>query len=85
MFRALVPGLKRSMPTTPLLINDLVVPVQGTLERSFERGFEHGLRQIDLIMLVGFGGKLRTEVEFGALLKQADKRFEFAALTPRVL
>ncbi|OCK84503.1 S-adenosyl-L-methionine-dependent methyltransferase [Lepidopterella palustris CBS 459.81] len=69
----------------PQPVGDAAAFILGTLERSFERGFEHGLRQIDLIMLVGFGGKLRTEVEFGALLKQADKRFEFAALTPRVL
>lgn len=81
MFRALVPGLERSKPTTPLLINDLVVPVQGTLERGFERG----LRQIDLIMLVGFGGKLRTEADFEALLKQADERFEIRGSYPEGL
>lgn len=72
MFRSLVPGLERSKPDTPLIINDLVLPPQGTLTRDFERG----LRQIDLIMLVGFGGKLRTEEEFEMLLKQADSRFE---------
>lgn len=55
-----VPGLERSKPTTPLLINDLIVSVQRTLTRDFERG----MRQIDLIMLVGFGGKLRTKAEF---------------------
>ncbi|KAF2806009.1 S-adenosyl-L-methionine-dependent methyltransferase, partial [Mytilinidion resinicola] len=81
MLRALVPGLERSKPTTPLLINDLVVPVQGTLTRDFERG----LRQIDLIMLVGFGGKLRTEAEFGALLKQADERYEIRGYRPEGL
>lgn len=72
MFRSLVPGLERSDPGTPLIINDLVLPQQGILTRDFERG----LRQIDLIMLVGFGGKLRTEEEFKALLKKADSRFE---------
>lgn len=81
MFRALVPGLERSKPTTPLLINDLVVPVQGTLTRDFERG----LRQIDLIMLVGFGGKLRTAAEFGALLKEADERYEIRNFRPEGL
>ncbi|KAI9752217.1 MAG: hypothetical protein M4579_005720 [Chaenotheca gracillima] len=81
MFRALVPGLERSPPTTPLLINDLVVPPQGTLTRDVERG----LRQIDLIMLVGFGGKLRTEAEFGALLKEADGRFEIQSFRPEGL
>lgn len=72
MFRSLVPGLERSKPTTPLLINDLVLPPQGSLTRELERG----LRQIDLIMLVGFGGKIRTQAEFAALLKEADERYE---------
>lgn len=72
MFRALVLGPERSKPTTPLLINDLVVPAQGTLTLDSESS----LRQIDLIMLAGFGGKLRTETEFGALLRQADERHE---------
>ncbi|KAF2826265.1 O-methyltransferase [Ophiobolus disseminans] len=81
MFRSLVPGLERSKPDTPLLINDLMGPVPGTLTRDFERG----LRQIDLIMLVCFGGKLRTEKEFGALLKRADERFEVRSYTPEGL
>ena len=72
MFCGIVKGLENSKPTTPLLINDLVMPVQGTMTRDLERG----LRQIDQIMLVSFGGKLRTEVEFEALLKQADERYE---------
>ncbi|CEJ86575.1 Putative O-methyltransferase [[Torrubiella] hemipterigena] len=78
MFQAMVPGLERSPPTTPLLINDLIVPVQGSLPREVERG----MRQIDLIMLVCFGGKLRTEAEFGALLKQADERYEIRSFRP---
>ncbi|CRL28214.1 O-methyltransferase, family 2 [Penicillium camemberti] len=81
MFRSLVPGLERSEPTTPLLINDLVLPPQGTLTRDFERG----LRQIDLIMLVGFGGKLRTQSEFAALLKEADERYEIRNFYPEGL
>lgn len=72
MFRALVPGLERSRPTTPLLINDLVMPPQGTVSRNMERG----LRQVDLIMLVGFGGKVRNQAEFAALLREADDRYE---------
>lgn len=72
MFRALVPGLERSKPTTPLLINDLVMPAQGTVSRYIERG----LRQIDLIMLVGFGGKVRCQTELEALLREADDRYE---------
>jgi hypothetical protein len=81
MLRSLVPGLERSEPTTPLLINDLILPAQSTLTRDFERG----LRQIDLIMLVGFGGKLRTQVEFEALLKQADDRYEVHSFRPEGL
>ncbi|KAJ5096377.1 S-adenosyl-L-methionine-dependent methyltransferase [Penicillium alfredii] len=81
MFRSLVPGLERSKPTTPLLINDLILPPQGSLTRDFERG----VRQIDLIMLVGFGGKLRTEAEFAALLKEADERYEIHSFHPEGL
>lgn len=72
MFRAIVPGLERSNSTTPLLINDLFMPAQGTVSRNMERG----LRQIDLIMLVGFGGKVRTQAEVEALLREADDRYE---------
>jgi hypothetical protein len=81
MFRSLVPGLERSKPTTPLLINDLILPAQGSLTRDFERG----LRQIDLIMLVCFGGKLRTQLEFDTLLKQADARYEIRSFRPEGL
>jgi len=81
MFRSLVPGLERSKPDTPLLINDLIMPPPG----AWERGYERGMRQIDLIMLVGFGGKLRTEVEFAALLKEADERFEIQNSYPEGL
>lgn len=71
MFRALVPGLEHPKPNTPLPINDIVMSAQGTWEREFE----HSFRQIDLTMILGFGGKLPTEDEFEALLKQADERF----------
>ncbi|KAI8289638.1 O-methyltransferase [Colletotrichum sp. SAR11_57] len=81
MLRALVPGLKRSKPGTPLLINDMILPEQGVLTRDVERG----MRQIDLIMLVGFGGKLRTADEFEALLKQADERYEIRSVRPEGL
>lgn len=81
MFRALVPGLERSKPGTPLLINDMILPDQGVLTRDVERG----MRQIDLIMLVGFGGKLRTADEFEALLKQADERYEIRSIRPEGL
>ncbi|KAK1992806.1 S-adenosyl-L-methionine-dependent methyltransferase [Colletotrichum falcatum] len=81
MFRALVPGLERCKPGTPLLINDMILPEQGVLARDVERG----MRQIDMIMLVGFGGKLRTADEFEALLKQADERYEIRSVRPEGL
>ncbi|CAI7591018.1 unnamed protein product [Penicillium glandicola] len=68
----LLPGLERSEPTTPLLINDLILPPQGTLTRNWNRGF----CQADLLLLVICGGKLRTQSEFAALLKEADERYE---------
>ena len=72
MFKSIVPGLEDSKPGTPLLINDSVMPEPGSLPRHAERE----LRQIDIIMFVGFGAKQRTKAEFEALLKQADPRFE---------
>ena len=81
MLRSLVPGLERCEPNTPLLINDLILPAQGSVTRDFERG----LRQIDLIMLVSFGGKVRTRYEFEALLKQADDRYEVRSFRPEGL
>ncbi|KAH6883220.1 S-adenosyl-L-methionine-dependent methyltransferase [Alternaria rosae] len=81
MLRSLVPGLECSEPNTPLLINDLILPAQSSVTRDFERG----LRQIDLIMLVSFGGKVRTRDEFEALLKQADDRYEVRSFRPEGL
>ncbi|KAJ5365629.1 S-adenosyl-L-methionine-dependent methyltransferase [Penicillium concentricum] len=78
IFRALVPGLERSEPTTPLLINDVVLPPHGTLTRNFNRG----LRQADVLLMVIFGGKLRTQSEFAALLKEADERYEIRNFYP---
>lgn len=72
MFKGIVPGLEGSKPGTPFLINDIVMPEPGT----WPRHAEHGLRQIDMIMLVGFGAKQRTTAEFNALLKEADSRYE---------
>jgi len=71
MFKCIVPGLEGSKPETPFLINDIVMPEPGTWPHHAERG----LRQIDMIMLVGFGAKQRTKAEFEALLKQADPRY----------
>ncbi|KAI0406832.1 S-adenosyl-L-methionine-dependent methyltransferase [Xylaria palmicola] len=73
MFRSLVPGLESSGPATPLLVNDIVLPEPG---ESWPRMLERDARQIDMIMLVSFGGKQRTKAEFAALLKEADARYE---------
>ncbi|KAI0394194.1 S-adenosyl-L-methionine-dependent methyltransferase [Xylariaceae sp. FL0594] len=72
MFKCVVPGLENSKPDTPLLINDIVMPEPGTWPRLAERE----VRQIDIIMVVGFGAKQRTRAEFEVLLKEADPRYE---------
>ncbi|KAI0102814.1 S-adenosyl-L-methionine-dependent methyltransferase [Nemania sp. FL0031] len=73
MFRCLVPGLESSGPDTPLLVNDIVMPEPG---ESWPRLLERDIRQIDMIMLICFGGKQRTKAEFAALLTEADARYE---------
>ncbi|KAI1407921.1 S-adenosyl-L-methionine-dependent methyltransferase [Hypoxylon sp. FL1857] len=72
MLKAVVPGLEGSAPGTPLLINDIILPEDGTRPRHSERE----MRQVDMIMLVGYGSKQRTKAEFEALLKAADPRYE---------
>ena len=72
ILQAVVPGLERSAPGTPLLINDSIIPEPGTTTR-FE---EHVIRQIDLLMMFSLGAKQRTVIEFQRLLKRADARFE---------
>lgn len=72
MLKAVVPGLEGSKPGTPLLINDIIMPEAGVYPRLVERE----LRQIDMIMLVAFGAKQRTEAEFRSLLQQADQRYK---------
>ncbi|RYC65176.1 hypothetical protein CHU98_g1043 [Xylaria longipes] len=72
MFKSLVPGMEGSKPNTPLLINDIIMPQPGTWPRHAERA----VRDLDMIMMVGFGSKERTEDEFAALLKEADSRYE---------
>lgn len=72
IFKAIVPALEESSAETSLLINDTIVPEHGTATR-YE---EHGLRQVDIMMLVALGAKQRTEAEFGHLLKQADNRLK---------
>ncbi|KAI9155765.1 O-methyltransferase sol2 [Paramyrothecium foliicola] len=68
MLKSVVSGLEASPPDTPLLINDIMMPEPGIWPRHTERA----LRDLDMIMLVGFGSKERNKEEFDVLLKQAD-------------
>ena len=72
IFKSFVPGLERSSPDTPLLINDIIIPEPGTWPRHQERV----VRQVDMVMLVNCGAKQRTKAEFESLLKDADPRYE---------
>lgn len=72
IFKAIVPGLEFSSPTTPLLINDIVLPVAGITSRLKERE----MRETDMAMLVSFGARQRTKADFEFLLKEADPRYE---------
>ncbi|KAF2968554.1 hypothetical protein GQX73_g5048 [Xylaria multiplex] len=72
IFKSMVPGLESSKPGTPFLINDIIMPEPGIWTRLAERE----VRQIDIVMLVGFRAKQRTRAEFLALLTEADPRYE---------
>lgn len=72
IFKRLAEALERSPPGTPLLINDMVLPMANTMLKVEE----HHLRQLDMAMLNGYAAKQRTQQEFLALLKQADDRLE---------
>jgi len=76
MFKSVVPGLEGSAPGTPLLINDIVLPEPGTVPRYWERE----MRQADMVMMVSFGAKQRTQAEFEVLLKEADPRYEISKI-----
>lgn len=90
ILQALVPALECCSTGTPLLINDIVLPEPGRVEltgtgaglgEEGERGLwtkfeEHGLRQLDIAMLVLLGAKQRTAREFEQVLRTADERFE---------
>jgi hypothetical protein len=43
--------------------------------QSYPSVILYSMGQIDLLMLIEVGGKLCTEIDFGALLKQADERY----------
>ncbi|KAI0965551.1 S-adenosyl-L-methionine-dependent methyltransferase [Xylaria arbuscula] len=72
MLKSIVPGMEGSKPNTPLLVNDIIMPQPGTWPRHAERA----VRDLDMIMMIGFGSKERTKDEFEALLKEADSRYE---------
>ncbi|KAI0389874.1 putative O-methyltransferase [Xylariaceae sp. FL0594] len=74
IIRALVPELEKSGPGTAVVINDIVLPDPGAVS-MFE---EHLLRQVDLCMMVSFGGKERSCLEWERLFHDADPRFRLA-------
>ncbi|KAI1177723.1 S-adenosyl-L-methionine-dependent methyltransferase [Nemania sp. FL0916] len=73
IFRSLVPALESSGPSTPLLINDVILPEPGD---KWPRLLERDIRQIDMIMMVSLGAKQRTRPEFESLLRKADARYQ---------
>lgn len=88
-----MPALECCPTGTPLLINDIVLPEPGRKRVATETGSpgeggkagltkfeEHGLRQLDIAMLVILGAKQRTAREFEQLLKRADERLEVSRL-----
>lgn len=89
ILQALVPALECCPSGTPLLINDIVLPEPGRVgavgagkegagakmgKVGYTRFEEHGLRQLDIAMLVLLGAKQRTAREFEQLLEKADER-----------
>ena len=72
ILRAFVPALEHCKPRTPLLINDTILPNLDARSKIEE----HGLRQLDIGMLVVVGAKQRTIEQFQKILKLADERFE---------
>lgn len=73
ILKAVVPGLEGSAPGTPLLINDMIMPEPGA--EGVPRIWERERRQADMVMLVCYGAKQRTVLEFDKLLKEADPRY----------
>jgi hypothetical protein len=76
IFRALVPALERSLPGTPVLINDVVLPDFG----STNKYRENRMRQVDIMMMLVLGAKQRSEKDFRCLLAEADPRFTVSYL-----
>jgi hypothetical protein len=76
IFRALVPALEKSLPGTPVLINDVVLPDYG----SNNKYRENRMRQVDIMMMLVLGAKQRSEKDFRSLLAEADPRFTVSYL-----
>ncbi|KAI1812318.1 S-adenosyl-L-methionine-dependent methyltransferase [Poronia punctata] len=76
MLKSIVPALEGSDPGTPLLINEIILPEPGTWPRQAERA----VRDLDMLMMVGFGSKERTKDEFEVLLREADPRYEISSV-----
>lgn len=74
MLQALVPALVGRDDDPRLLINDCIVPERA--EGDITRSEEHQHRQLDMIMLVYFGGKGRTERDWRKLMKSVDQGLE---------
>lgn len=77
IIRAVVPALERCGRETPLLINEMILPDNGTATR-FE---EHKMRQVDFLMMVELNTKERSEGDFTKLIKEADERLEITGVS----
>ena len=66
-----MPALEAAAPETPLIISDRVLPSLGLDVPLHE---ERGMRQMDMMMMVGLGAKERTQAEWETLFKTADER-----------
>ncbi|CAE7179551.1 Sterigmatocystin 8-O-methyltransferase [Pyrenophora teres f. teres] len=74
MLQAIIPALVNRTDGPRLLINDCIVP--ECAEGDITRSEEHQHRQMDMIMLVYFGGKGRTERDWRRLMESVDQRLE---------
>lgn len=73
ILKSLVPALEKAGPTTPLLINEGVLPAPG---EQMRRDQELTLRRGDMCMMVTLSAKERTKKQFSQLLKEADPRLQ---------
>ncbi|KAI8930833.1 hypothetical protein NX059_011854 [Plenodomus lindquistii] len=78
ILRGLIPALEGRSDEARLLINDCIVPqrASGDITRSEENTF----RQLDLMMMMLFGAKERTEDDWKLLFKSVDERLEIVKM-----